>query len=176
MRLRTWIVVIIVWGVLLGWVRAMGSPGYAWVVASHSPLARGLCALTAFAVSRKFGPIIRRRGARIAVSGVLAVVLAATAYLVWSHDCAVNYIDLSPDKGFPYPDRWIIALNWWFHVRNPARPGWIKLHGEFPRVAWLLGTVILLLAAAAGLLLGLIGNGRGATEGIKREPSDRGAT
>ncbi len=176
MNLRTWIVVIIACAIGFAWVRAQGSLGYAWIVASNSVIAWGLCTLTAFAVGRMFGPSIRGRRARTAVSVILAAVVAATIYVAWAYYRARFFVYFTFDKGLPYPDPWIIALYRWFDVRNPVTPGSLKMHGEFPRVAWALGTLILILAAVAGLLLGLLWNQPGVPQGSGRGRSDREAT
>ena len=36
-------------------------------------------------------------------------------------------------RPWPYPDRWLSAVERWFDARNPASPDSIKLHGEFAR-------------------------------------------
>ena len=42
---------------------------------------------------------------------------------------------------------------------NHVTPGTLKMHGEYyTRVAWAVGTLILILAAVTGLLLGLLWN------------------
>jgi hypothetical protein len=173
MNLRMWIAVILAWGVLLAWVKVEDALGYPGLPAPPSPIAWGLCSFTAFAVAWSFGPSLRGRGARTAVSVVLAAVLAVTIYVAWAHYRVRYFSYYTFDKDFPYPDPWIGALYRWFDVRNPVPPGSLKVHGEFPRVTWLLGTLISILAAVAGLLLGLLWDQPGATEGIKRECSDR---
>jgi hypothetical protein len=180
-NLRTVMAVIIVWGVLLAWVQAQGSLGYASLMVSHRVeylvIAWGFCFLAAFAFARKFGPSIRGRAGRITVLGLLAMVLGAMVYLAWAY-CRAKFLFVSDlDRGAPYPDPWINALERWFDARHPARPGTFKLHREYYIVAWALAMLILIFAAMAGLLSGLLREDRpGAAEESRRGRSDREAT
>ena len=106
---------------------------------------------------------------------LLAIVLAATLYLIWAHH-RTWYFANGLDHGIPYPDPWIIRLERWFDARHPVTPGSLKMHGEFYRVAFILGLLILIFAGATGFLLGLLWNRPGAAEASRRGRSDREAT
>ena len=64
------------------------------------------------------------------------------------------------NERFPYPDPALIALDLWFEARHPLPPGskLYKMHGEWPRVTFVLGLACLALAALSGLLLGALSN------------------
>jgi hypothetical protein len=155
LTLRTWMAVIIAFGALFAWVHEQGSWSQALVQASHSIIAWGLSFLAAFGFARWFGLAIRTSGVRTLVSVLRALALAAALYLAWGHIRACSFAD-GLDHGFPYPDRAIIALERWFDARRPASPGSLKLHGEFPTVAFLLGSLVLVLSGGAGFLSGLL--------------------
>jgi hypothetical protein len=143
---------------VLAWVRSQGSFGYALVVVSHSVAAWGLCLALAIVVARAFGPAISAHTGRVAILVLLALALTSSLYVAWAHHrCMYNYISFI-DQGFPYPDRGINALERWFHARNPVPRGSIKLHGEYPRVGFLLGALVLGLSGLTGLLLGVLSN------------------
>jgi hypothetical protein len=155
--LRTSMVVIAALGLVLAWVRSQGSFGYAMIVASHSVVAWGLCLVTAIVIARVFGPTVRGRRGRLAVLGLLAIVLPASLYLAWGQYRTMHVFEsrLELDRGFPYPDRAINGLARWFDARNPVTPGMIKLHGEYPAVGFILGMLALGFTSLSGLLLGM---------------------
>jgi hypothetical protein len=62
------------------------------------------------------------------------------------------------DHGFPYPDRAINALERWFNARRPVPPGYLKLHGEYPFVGFVLGILVLGFCGLTGLLFGVLSN------------------
>ena len=62
------------------------------------------------------------------------------------------------DRGFPYPDRAINALERWFDARRPVSPGSLKLHGEYPLVGFVLGMLVLGFCGFTGLLFGVLSN------------------
>src|SRR5262249_47573583 len=141
------------------WFRAQGSLGYALVVVSHSIIAWGLALVTALAMARRFGPIIRGTARRAAVSGLLAITLLASLYLAWGHHRAMDEYIHGLDHGFPYPDPAINKLERWFDARHPLPPGgFIKLHGEYPRVGFVLGILVLVFMSASGWLIGVLSN------------------
>ncbi len=166
---------IIAWGILLAWVRSQGSLGYALQVAASSVIGWGFSFFTAFAVVWKFGPSLRGIGGRRAASVLLAIMSAATLYLIWAHRRTLDFI-MGLDHGVPYPDPWIRRLERWFDARHPVTPGSLKMHGEFYRVAFVLGMLILIFAGATGFLLGLLWNRPGAAGEGRRGRSDRQAT
>jgi hypothetical protein len=110
------------------------------------------------AVARRIGPTIRGDGLRTAISVVLVLEIVAAMYLAWAHWRTVHLFIYGLDRGLPYPDAAINALERWFDARRPVPPGLLKLHGEFYTVAFYIGTLILILSAAAGLLSGLLAN------------------
>jgi len=75
---------------------------------------------------------------------------------------AVLVGEMSWPLPWPYPDRWLAALNDWYDARSPSPPDTIKLHGEFPRVRVTIGLALVgcLFWAAAGATLVLIGHAR----------------
>jgi hypothetical protein len=150
--------IVATWGILLAWVRSQGSLGYSLIVASHSIVAWGLVLITAFAVARVFGPIVRGPGARAIVSGLFAIALLASLYLVWAHHRAMYEFVYGLDHGFPYPDPAINALLRWFEARHPVPPGTLRLHGEYPRVGFVLGILVLVFMSLSGWLVGVLWN------------------
>jgi hypothetical protein len=161
-------VVVVAWGVFLGWVRLQGSWSYALVVASNSYIAWVLSFAAAFALAGALGPSIRSLSARTLVCVLLALALAAMLYLAWAHRRCWYFV-FGLDHGFPYPDPAINALERWFDARRPVSPGNLKLHGEYLTVASVLGTMVLILAGVAGGLSGLLSN-RGGEEGMRTRP------
>jgi hypothetical protein len=155
---RTLLTIVAYCGVLLAWARAQGPLFQPWAWAAHSCIAWGLCFAAAFGLARTFGPTVRGGGLRISIAILFALTMATALYAAWSHDRAWNIPTLNPDLGFPFPDRPIIRFANWIDVRRPAAPGSLKLHGEFPAVAVILGTLVLVLLGAAGTLSGLLTN------------------
>jgi hypothetical protein len=154
--LRTMMTYIIAWAALLYWLRLQRSLSYALVVASHSLIVWGLCLLMSFALSRRFGPTVRGCGRRV-LTLLLVPALVALLYLTWAHHRVAwgYWSDLT--HGFPYPDQVINALERWFDARYPVTtPGSFKVHGEYPRVAFVFGLLVIALLAVTGTLLGLL--------------------
>jgi hypothetical protein len=170
LTLRTWMVLVVAWGVFLGWVRLQGSWTYTLVVASHSYIAWALSFAAAFVLAGMFGPTVRGPVGRAVVSVLLTLALAVMLYLAWAYRRCWSFA-YGLDHGLPYPDPGINALARWFDARRPAPPGILKLHGEFHTVAFVLGTMVLILAGVAGGLSGLLSD-RGGQEG-KRTRSPR---
>jgi hypothetical protein len=157
--LRLIMVLVAAWGIALAWLRAQGSLGYALVVVSHWIIAWGLSLITALAMARAFGPIIRGTTVRATVSGLFAIALLASLYLAWGHHRAMYEYIHGLDHGFPYPDPVINDLERWFDARHPLPPGgFIKLHAEYPRVGFVLGILVLVFMSASGWLIGLLSN------------------
>jgi hypothetical protein len=166
LTLRTSMGVIVAWGALLAWVRSQRSVDAALSAASGSSIAWAVSFLATFALARKVGPTVRGLGGRSTVSVLLAIVLAAMLYLVWAQYRALDFIH-GLDLDFPYPDPWINRLERWFDARHPAHGG-LKLHGEYYRVAVVLGMLILVFAGATGILIGLLWNRPEVAEGGER--------
>jgi hypothetical protein len=166
--------IVAAWGVLLAWIRWQGSLGGVLVVVSHSVIAWALCLIMAFAIARVFGPILRGSVVRGIVWGLLAVAILASLYLVWAHRRATYDFVYGLDHGFPYPDPAIIALLQWFDARYPASPGSLKMHGEFPRVSFVLGMLVLVFMSVTGGLAGVLSNrpeGSRSRDGLPAPPS-----
>jgi hypothetical protein len=159
LTLRTWMVLVVAWGVLLGWVRFQGSWSYALVAASYSFIAWALSFAAAFALARRLGPTIRGRAGRAVASVLLTVAWAVALDLAWAHLRSRHFSD-GLDRGLVYPDPGIIALERWIDARRPVPPGNLKLHGEFPTVAFALGMMVLILAGVVGWLSGLLSSRR----------------
>lgn len=136
-----------------------------------SPISFGL--LVAFAFARAFGPALRRPGGRAAVGLLVGPVLVASLYLAWAtlRSGPGYWSDLG--HGFPYPDGWINGLERWFDARYPAPPDTLKLHGEYFRVAAVLGMLELTFAAMTGWLIGLLVHRPAPTAGEARAGSTR---
>ena len=151
--------IIVAWGLLLAWIRSQGSTGYGLIVAADSYVAWGLSFLIAFACARRFGPILRESRAQATVSAIVALVAAAGLYLAWGHRRAF-YIFNPLQKGFPYPDPALNALDLWFEARHPLPRGTgsMKLHGEWNRVTVVVGTAVLVTVGVCGLLVGVPSN------------------
>ncbi len=164
-------VLVVAWGVFLGWVRYQGSWSYALTVASHSYIAWAMSFAAAFALAGMFSPIVRGRVGRAVVSVLLALALAAMLYLAWAYRRCWYFV-YGLDHGLPYPDPWINAMERWFDARRPVSPGNLKLHGEYYTVAFVLGTMVLILAGVAGGLSGLLWN-RGGARGVIKRVRDR---
>jgi len=156
--LRTLMAVIAAWGMLHAWIRWQGGLDGALTVVSHSVIAWALCLITAFAVARFFGPIVRGSAVRATVSGLLAVALLATLYLAWAHHRAMYKFIFGLDQAFPYPDPAINSLERWFDARRPVHPGSFKLHGEYMTVGSVLGKLVLVGVSLSGFLVGALFN------------------
>jgi hypothetical protein len=158
LTLRLSMAMILAWGILLAWICSQGSVGYALVVVSHSIIAWGFCFVSAFVVPRIFGPIVRGRGGRALVSSCLTIAVLASLYVAWGYHRAIYDSLGGLNQGLPYPDPAINALLRWFDARNPVHPGSLKVHGEFPRVTFVLGMLVLIGASLSGFLLGILCN------------------
>jgi hypothetical protein len=155
LTLRMSMTLILAWGILLAWVRSQRSLGHVLAAVSHSIIAWGLCFVSAFALAWVFGPIMRGRGGRATVSSVLTIAVLVSLYVAWAyHRAMYDFVD-GLNQGFPYPDPAIARLLRWFDARNPVRPGSLKVHGEFPRVTFVLGMLVLIGVSFAGFLLGI---------------------
>jgi hypothetical protein len=150
--------IIVACAILFAWVRSQGSVLRAVEVAAYSRISWGLCFLTAFAVARKFGPIVRSSTGRATIWVFLTTVGAAAFYLMWAYSRARFDFVHGLDHDFPYPDRALNALARWFDARHPVPRGSLKMHGEWPRVTVLLGMIVLILAGIAGFLFGVVSN------------------
>jgi hypothetical protein len=152
--------VLVAWGIWLAWVWSPGPLSRVLDHASHSIIAWGLSFLTAFAFARRFGPLVRSPRGRTTVSVLLTIALTATLYLAWAHHrSAYMFPSVAQfDYSFPYPDRGINALERWFDARRPAPPGTLKMHGEYIRVAAILGALAFVCAGVTGCLVGLLSN------------------
>jgi hypothetical protein len=88
---------------------------------------------------------------------VTVVCALGAAYLAWAQ-CRVSESVISDDMGWPrpapYPDRWLVALNDWYDVRYPVKPGYLKIHGELPRVRLTVGVALVtcLLGTSCAML------------------------
>jgi hypothetical protein len=154
LHLWNWLAIIAGWGVLLAWIRSQGSPWSALIVVQHSIIGWGLFLGMAFAIARRFGPIVRGSGARAMLWSLLAIAVLVSLYLAWSHHRTTH--ELIFDRSFPYPDPAIWALERWFDARHPVPRGFLKYHGELPRVAFVLGMLIIAGVSVSGFLLGVL--------------------
>jgi hypothetical protein len=155
LTLRSFMAIVAAWGLLLAWVRAQGSFGYALVVASHSIIAWGLSLIASLAMARRFGPVVRGTLVRATVSGLLAFALAALLYLAWAHHRTMYEFVNGLEHQFPYPDPVINRLERWYDARHPGR---FKLHGEYHRVGSVLGILVLVFMSVSGWLIGMLSN------------------
>jgi hypothetical protein len=166
LTLRTWMALILAWGLVLTWARAQGSICNAVdsatrivYLAGHVTAALGLGFFVALLFTRPFGLTVHRPGGRATVKVLLVIVLTVVVYLLWALQRWNSFI-YGLDRGFPYPDPWLVALHRWFDIRHPASPGSLKLCGEFYRVLFVLYKAILAGLGVTGLLLGLLLNQR----------------
>lgn len=144
-------------GLFFGCVRALGV-GYAWYLATDSLIGLGAVCGAAFSVTRRFGPRIRGRLLGSALRIVIGVVLVLCAYVAWAHHrCRYHIVELY--ENWPCPDTVINVLAQWYDARHPVKPGHFKIHGEYPRVDFLLGNVALVLFAILGMFVGIITSG-----------------
>jgi hypothetical protein len=150
--------VIVAWALLLVWIRSQGSFFYALVVVSHSVTARGLCLIAAFGVARVCGPAVTRPVVRAALSSLFTVALLVSLYLTWAYHRAMYEFIHDLEYRFPYPDPAINALERWFDARRPVPPGYLKLHGEYPLVGFVLGMLIVVGVSLSGFLFGTLSN------------------
>lgn len=71
------------------------------------------------------------------VVGMLAVIVGAAVFLYATWAAERLSLDAFRQGGwprpFPYPDRWLLALNNYYDRKYPAA-GFIKIHGELGRV------------------------------------------
>ena len=91
------------------------------------------------------------------LSIILTVIgLAGSLYFLWSFERVSNGTLIAESGSwplaFPYPDRWLSALNVYFDRRYPVPPGTLKLHGELARVRLtvLAGFVVFATLSIAG--------------------------
>jgi hypothetical protein len=80
------------------------------------------------------------------------LVLAAAMLVVWAR---YRWVMLYFTGEFPYPDTLLLQFCNWLDARNPAPPGFLKLHGEYDTVLLILTLATYTLSLVAGLLLGL---------------------
>ena len=141
------------------WLRSMGSFDYAVMVACRSKLVWTLGLAGGIWFGRALRPAnlggLRRSAIRIAAG----VALAVTAYLAWSDYRCMNLDDQALDRGWPYPDGWILAMERRAAARRPIIPGVLAMCGYFAEVGDFLGRMTLGAANMAGLVVRL-GMGR----------------
>lgn len=77
--------------------------------------------------------------------------LLGTLYFAWAwHRVSDRVLVTDPSwpRPWPYPDRWLSAVEQWLDARNPAPRNHIKLHGEFAHLrAMILAPLALSLQA-----------------------------
>lgn len=100
--------------------------------------------------------ILRLMKARILALTCFALSLIATIYLSWAlHRVSgeVMMSDTQWPRSWPYPDEWLLVWQSDLDVAHPVQPGYIKLHGELPRLRLYLWswTFVASIAMAAGL-------------------------
>ena len=156
---RTLMAIVAACCALFAWIHSQGSWHYALIVATHSFIAWVLVFIASFAIARGISPSIVEPRGRATISRLIAASLLASLYLEWAHQRAmVEYIH-GLEHAFPYPDPMINALERWFDARKPVPPGgFIKLHGEYPRVGFVLGLLILVSMGVMGSLVGVLWN------------------
>ena len=73
---------------------------------------------------------------RIVCTFAVIVGGAALAYFTWAaHRIGGDALrERGWPRAFPYPDRWLLALNNYYDAKHPAAGGSIKMHGELGRV------------------------------------------
>jgi hypothetical protein len=136
-------------------------------LAVQSPLGWGLCLLSGAVYARLAGGAAKGPTVRSLLFASMVWAYLVALYLMWAHYRVKrgSWSDLV--HGFPYPDLAINALAHWYDVRNPAPPGMLKMHGEYPRVAATIGILIMLFMGLAGVLYGLqIGAGKRKRPGL----------
>ena len=159
LTIRTLMAIAAACSALFAWVHSQGSWHYALIVASHSFIAWVLVFIAAFAIARGIGPFVGAPRGRATISRLIAGTLIASLYLEWAHHRAMDEYIHGLERTLPYPDPMINALERWFDARNPLPPGgFVKLHGEYHRVGFVLGLLILASMCVMGGLVGVLWN------------------
>jgi hypothetical protein len=92
------------------------------------------------AIGPTFGVESCARGPGHAWLACTLVGLLGTLYFGWTwHRLSERVLvaDNNWPRPWPYPDRWLSAVEQWFDARNPAPADNIKIHGEFDRVRFM---------------------------------------
>ncbi len=91
---------------------------------------------------------------------IISLSLVCGLYSAWAlHrvSSALLVEDMAWPRPWPYPDRWLSRCHDWLDALYPAGPGMLKIHGEFPRIRWLLGFALVVsliyLVGGIGLCL-----------------------
>jgi hypothetical protein len=125
---------------------------YLATIAGWSIHAWGPFLLLAFlSISRLRGRIPRR------ILRILFVVtLSVSIYLLGTFYRIATEAWFDGPLGFPYPDHALFALNAWFDARHPVPRDVIKVHREWPRVAYVIGIATIMSLIAAGFFVTLL--------------------
>jgi hypothetical protein len=150
---------ILACAMVLGWLRWQGkSLDYLWQIALFSMAGWMIGLPTTFALVRLYGPTVRTRGGIVIVRVSFIIVLAVSLLSMWCrYRSTYGLVDLSFGRNYPFADRALIALERWYDARHPLKtPGNIKMHGEWPRVAFLMNSLANVFLAMTGFFLGLM--------------------
>jgi hypothetical protein len=97
---------------------------------------------------------------RFAVRLAFALSVIVLGYLCWVFSQELDPLALSEDplfpRSFPYPDAILEQYADWLDARNPARPGTIKIHGEYYTILEHLTLSILVSSALSSFFVGLL--------------------
>jgi hypothetical protein len=129
---------------------------YVFITAAHSTFGWAVGFITAMVIARQIGPSVRGPRLRRVVFALLMFFSLATLYTAWGHRRATFDFVFGLDHGLPYPDSLIIAMMQWFDARHPAPPGSLKVHGEFPRVSFVMGMLVFVGMCFCGFLAGVV--------------------
>jgi hypothetical protein len=151
-----------------------------WQIALFSMAGWMIGLPTTFALVRLYGPTVRTRGGMVIVRASFILALPVSLLSMWCrYRATYGLVDLS----FGLADRALIALERWYDARHPLKtPGTIKMHGEWPRVAFLMNSLANVFLAVTGFLLGLMlkpsalprGGPRGMPECLQSDRHPRG--
>ena len=88
-----------------------------------------------------------------------ALSFVATVFILFArYRCSesVLFDDLAWPRCWPYPDEALATLNEWFDRQYPARDGSLKIHSEFPKIRFILDSLIFVLSSASGFVCPVI--------------------
>ncbi len=112
-------------------------------------------AATTWLSRRWSGVVVTRAFVKRSALVLLAAAGSGSLYAFWAHHRLDYHLsDEDFPRSWPYPDHGILALNEWYDARYPVRPGFLKIHSEFPKVRVTFEATLFVLSGVCGLCVG----------------------
>jgi hypothetical protein len=116
-----------------------------------------ICLIGSALVLKCVFPRVRGQFALGCVTALFVLSALWSLPLVWAYQRATwGLVENDFGRDWPYPDRVMIRIERCDDARHPVPRGFIKIHGEWPRVQFLLGAGISVSLVVVGSFLGVV--------------------